>query len=151
MKANRFSRPEASITSTTMHVPYNYLPYQFADPEPVIIEWRELIAAGEFTLGPWVESFEKKFAAYVGMRHCVSTNNGTDALILCLKAAGVQPGDEVITVVNTFYATVGAIVATGARPVFVDCDARFQMDANLIESAITKKTKAISNQLKSIK
>ena len=126
-----------------MRVPYNYLPFQFADPEPVIAEWRKLIASAEFTLGPWVEDFEKKFATYVGMKHCVSTNNGTDALILALKAAGIGLGDEVITVANTFYATVGAIVASGAKPVFVDCDDRFQIDANLIGAAITPRTKAI--------
>ena len=126
-----------------MRVPYNYLPFQFADPEPIIAEWRKVILSTEFTLGPWVEAFEKKFAAYVGMKHCVSVNNGTDALILALKSAGIGPGDEVITVANTFYATVGAIVAAGARPVFVDCDDRFQMDAGLIEAAITPRTKAI--------
>jgi len=126
-----------------MRVPYNYLPFQFADPEPYIAEWRRLIAAGEFTLGPWVEAFERKFADYVGMKHCVSTNNGTDALILALKAAGIKSGNEVITVANTFYATVGAIVAAGGTPVFVDCDDRFQIDANLIEKAITPRTKAI--------
>lgn len=126
-----------------MRVPYNYLPFQFADPEPYILEWRKLIQSGEFTLGSWVEAFEAKFAKYVGMKHCVSTNNGTDALILALKAAGINSGDEVITVANTFYATVGAIVAAGARPVFVDCDDRFQIDADLIEKAITPLTKAI--------
>jgi len=126
-----------------MRVPYNYLPFQFSDPEPVISEWRNLIAASEFTLGPWVENFEEKFASYVGMKHCVSTNNGTDALILALKAAGVGPGDEVITVANTFYATVGAIAAVGARPVFVDCDDRFQIDASLIEPVGNPRVKAI--------
>jgi aminotransferase EvaB len=126
-----------------MRVPYNYLPFQFADPEPYILEWRKLIQSGEFTLGSWVEAFEAKFAKYVGMKHCVSTNNGTDALILALKAAGINSGDEVITVANTFYATVGAIVAVGAHPVFVDCDDRFQINANLIEKAITPRTKAI--------
>jgi dTDP-4-amino-4,6-dideoxygalactose transaminase len=126
-----------------MRVPYNYLPFQFADPEPYILEWRKLIQSGEFTLGSWVEAFEAKFAKYVGMKHCVSTNNGTDALILALKAAGINSGDEVITVANTFYATVGAIVAAGAHPVFVDCDDRFQINADLIEKAITPRTKAI--------
>lgn len=126
-----------------MRVPYNYLPFQFADPDPILAEWRRLIASSEFTLGPWVEAFEKKFAAYVGVRHCISTNTGTDALVLALRAVGVRPGDEVVTVVNTFYATVGAIVAVGARPIFVDCDDRFQIDASQVERAISDKTKAI--------
>jgi aminotransferase EvaB len=126
-----------------MRVPFNYLPAQFADPEPYIEDWKKLIASTEFTIGPFVEAFEAKFAQYVGARHCIGTNNGTDALILALKAAGVGNGDEVITVCNTFYATVGAIVATGARPVFVDCDERFQMDAAKIPEAITAKTRAL--------
>jgi dTDP-4-amino-4,6-dideoxygalactose transaminase len=124
-------------------VPFNYLPLQFADPQPYFEEWRRLIASGEFTIGPFVERFEAKFAAYVGARHCVSTNNGTDALILALRAAGISFGDEVITVSNTFYATVGAIVAIGARPVFVDCDERFQMDTNQLSAAISAKTRAL--------
>ncbi len=102
-----------------------------------------MAASGEFTLGPFVEAFEAKFANYVGARHCISTNNGTDALILALKAAGIGPGDEVITVTNTFYATAGAIVAVGARPALVDCDQRFQMDAEKISAAVTKNTRAI--------
>jgi dTDP-4-amino-4,6-dideoxygalactose transaminase len=126
-----------------MRVPYSYLPNQFADPEPYIAEWRRLIASTEFTLGPYVEAFEKKFAAYVGVKHCIGVNSGTDALILALKAVGVRPGDEVITVTNTFYATVGAIAAVGARPVLVDCDDRYQIDAEQIPRAITPNTRAI--------
>ncbi|HYR89132.1 MAG TPA: DegT/DnrJ/EryC1/StrS family aminotransferase [Terriglobia bacterium] len=126
-----------------MRVPFNYLPDQFADPEPYIAEWRRLIISSEFTIGPFVEDFERKFAAFVGARHCVSTNNGTDALILALKAAGISAGDEVITVVNTFYATVGAIVSCGAKPVFVDCDDRYQIDVERIAEAITPRTRAI--------
>ncbi len=104
---------------------------------------RELVKSGEFTLGPYVERFEKKFADYIGVKHVISTNTGTDALILALKAAEVKPEDEVITVPNTFVATVGAIMAVGARPVFVDCDDRFQIDAGKIEKAITKRTRVI--------
>lgn len=126
-----------------MIVPYNYLFDQFADAEPFIAEWRKLIASAEFTLGPFVEAFERKFAAYVGVKHCISVNNGTDALILALRSLGVSEGDEVVTVANTFYATVGAIAAVGARPVFVDCDDRFQIDPEKIEAAITKRTRAI--------
>ena len=126
-----------------MNVPFNYLPQQFGDVEPYLEQWRSLAASGEFTLGPLVEAFETKFARYVGARHCISTNNGTDALILALKAAGIGPGDEVITVANTFYATAGAIVAAGARPVFIDCDERFQINPEKIPAAVTGKTRAI--------
>jgi dTDP-4-amino-4,6-dideoxygalactose transaminase len=126
-----------------MQVPYNYLDRQFADVEDYFQDLRKLVATGEFTLGPFVEAFEKKFAAYVGARHAIGTNTGTGALILSLKAVGVGPGKEVITVANTFIATVGAIVAAGGRPVFVDCDDRYQIDVSAIEGAITKNTAAI--------
>ena len=93
----------------------------------------------EFTLGPYVEKFEKEFAKYVKSKYCISTNNGTDALILCLKALGVKKGGlQVITVSNTFYATAGAIVACGAKPVLVDCDDRYQINLKQIEKKITK-------------
>lgn len=126
-----------------MRVPYNYLPLQFGDPEEFIADWRSVIASTEFTLGPFVEAFESKFAEFIGCKHVVSTNTGTDALILSLKAVGVGPGDEVITVPATFFATAGAIVAAGARPIFVDCDEYNQIDVNLIPTAITPHTKAI--------
>jgi dTDP-4-amino-4,6-dideoxygalactose transaminase len=126
-----------------MRVPYCYLGDQFADVEAYFDDLRRLVASGEFTLGPYVEAFERKFADYIGVKHAVSTNTGTDALILALRAVGVQPGDEVITVPNTFYATVGAVVAVGARPVFVDCDERYQIDVNRIEAAITPRTRAL--------
>jgi dTDP-4-amino-4,6-dideoxygalactose transaminase len=126
-----------------MKVEYSYLDKQFAHAEAYFADLRELVKSGEFTLGPYVEAFEKKFAAYVGVKHAIGTNNGTDALILALKAVGVKPGDEVITPPNSFIATTGAIVAAGGRPVFVDCDDRYQIDASRIESAITSKTRAI--------
>jgi len=126
-----------------MKVPYNYLPYEFQNPNLIFNKWRKLIKSTQFTLGPYIEKFEKQFAKYIGIKHCISTNNGTDALILCLKGLGISKGDEVITVSNTFYASVGAIVSCGATPVFVDCDNRYQIDINSIQKAITNKTKAI--------
>ena len=126
-----------------MRVPYNYLPMQFQDNDKIFEDWKKLINTTEFTLGPVMEAFEKKFASYVGMKHCIATNNGTDALILSFKALGLGPGDEAITVCNTFYATVGAIVACGATPVFVDADDRYQIAISKIEAAITEKTKVI--------
>ena len=126
-----------------MRVKYSYLDEQFSEVDTYFADLRKLVATGEFTLGPFVEAFEKKFAAYIGVKHAIGTNTGTGALILSLKAVGVQPGSEVITVANTFIATVGAIVAAGARPVFVDCDERYQIDVSRIEAAISPKTSAI--------
>ena len=126
-----------------MQVKYTYLDQQFADVEAYFQDLRELVSTGEFTLGPFVEAFESKFAAYIGAKHAIGTNTGTGALILSLKAVGVRPGSEVITVANTFIASAGSIVAAGARPVFVDCDERYQIDVTKIEAAISPNTAAI--------
>ena len=117
-----------------MIVPYNYLPFEFADTKNIFAQWKKLIKTTDFTLGKKMIEFEKKFSKYIGVKYCVSTNNGTDALILCLKSLGIKKGDEVITVCNTFYATVGAIVACGAKPILVDCDNRYQIDSDKILS-----------------
>lgn len=126
-----------------MKVPYNYLPMQFSNSEEIFQDWKALIQSTQFTLGPFMEAFEKKFAAFIGAKHVIGTNTGTDALILSLKALGIGPGDEVISVSNTFYATIGAIVAVGATPVFTEVDERYQMDIKSIEKCITSKTKAL--------
>src|SRR5947199_3674840 len=75
-----------------------------------------------FILGPEVEAFEREFAAGLGVRHVVGVANGTDAITIGLRALGVRPGDEVVVPAFTFYATVEAVVAAGARPVFCDVD-----------------------------
>ena len=98
----------------------------------------------QFTLGSEVAAFEEEFAAYSGAAFGVGVNNGTSALHLALLAAGVGPGDEVITVPFTFVASVAAIHYTGAKTVFVDIDpATYTMDPAQIEAAITPRTKAI--------
>jgi len=103
-----------------------------------------VLESSQFILGKEVAAFEDEFAAYCGAAHGVGLNSGTSALHLALLAAGVGPGDEVITVPFTFVATVAAIIYTGARPVFVDIEpASFTIDINRIESAITARTKAI--------
>ena len=101
-------------------VPFSYLERQFgeAETEAILGDLRDLVKTAAFTLGPPVQEFERRLGEMVGVRHIVATNTGTDALILALKALGVGPGDEVITQPNTFYATVGALVAVGAAPVF---------------------------------
>jgi dTDP-4-amino-4,6-dideoxygalactose transaminase len=112
---------------------------------------RELMSAIEgvldscqFTLGSEVVAFEQAFAAFCGGAHGVAVNTGTSALHLALLAAGVGPGDEVITVPFTFMATVSAIDYTGAKPVLIDIDpSTYTMDPKALEAAITPKTKAV--------
>src|SRR6201996_4784213 len=102
------------------------------------------IDSTQFVLGPEVEAFEERFAAYCNVRHCVAVNSGTSALHLALLAAGIGPGNEVITVSMTFVATTAAILFCGAKPVFVDVDpVTWTMDPGLIEAAITPRTRAI--------
>ena len=130
-----------------MKVPYNYLAQQFdvdgALVNGILGDIKELVRTGEFTLGPQVREFEEKFAALCGVSHAIGINSGTDALILILKALGIGPDDEVITVPNSFIATSNAILFVGAKPVFVDVDDEYLMDINLVKAAITPKTKAI--------
>ncbi|MCE4225062.1 DegT/DnrJ/EryC1/StrS family aminotransferase [Methylobacterium sp. C25] len=103
-----------------------------------------VIDQGHFVLGPAVSAFEEKFSTYCRTDHCVGVNSGASALHLALLAAGVGPGDEVITVSMTFVATVAAVLYCGAKPVFVDVDPdRWTMAPELIEAAITPRTKAI--------
>ncbi|HAV92503.1 TPA: transcriptional regulator [candidate division WOR-3 bacterium] len=104
----------------------------------------KIFDAGSFILGSPVEEFEKNLAKKLNSKHAVGVANGTDALLISLIAAGINEGDEVITTPFTFFATGEAIVQSKAKPVFVDIDRRtFNIDADKIESAITKKTKAI--------
>jgi len=104
----------------------------------------ETIANCSFILGPNVQGFEKEAAEYLGVKHAIGCASGTDALHLALQAEGITEGDEVITSAFTFIATAEAIKYVGATPVFVDIDDKtFNITAELIEKAITPKTKAI--------
>jgi dTDP-4-amino-4,6-dideoxygalactose transaminase len=97
-----------------------------------------------FVGGVFVQQFEQQFADYCGVKHCVSVANGTDALFIALKALGIGPGDEVLTVANTFIATSEAITMAGARAVFVDIEpTTYLIDVRRIEEKITPRTKAI--------
>jgi len=103
-----------------------------------------VLESGQYVLGEQVAAFEARFAACCGTEHAVGVNSGTSALHLALLAAGVGPGDEVVTVPFTFVATVAAIGYTGARPVFVDIDPRsFTMSVDAVEAVLTTRTKAI--------
>ena len=97
----------------------------------------------DFILGEDVERFEAEFASYCGVGHAVGVDSGFSALELAFRAAGIGPGDEVITQANTFIATVSAILAVGARPVLTDCDPQGAMDVAAVAAAITPRTRAI--------
>lgn len=123
-------------------VKYLDLPQQFRD-EALRALLMEQFEACQFIMGREVEEFERNFSSLCGTTYAVGLNSGTDALFLALKALGVGPGDEVITAPNSFVASTGAIIAAGARPVFVDVAVDYNIDVNLIEAAITEKTRAI--------
>src|SRR3989344_6218272 len=105
---------------------------------------QEIIHSSQFILGEPVDKFEQELATHCETPFAVGTSSGTSALFLALKAYGIGSGDEVITVPNSFIATVSSIIHVGATPVFVDVDKdTLLMDPNLIEKAITSRTKAI--------
>ena len=112
-----------------------------AELQPAI---ERVLASTQFIRGEDCARLEEEFAAWCGVAHACGVANGTDALILALRAYGVGPGDEVVTVANTFIATGEAILLNGARPVFVDVDPEtYTMDARQLESAITPRTKVL--------
>ncbi len=105
----------------------------------------EVFASGRFVMGPPNESFEKAFAEEVGAAQAVGVSSGTDALLVCLMALGVGPGDEVITSPFTFFASAGVVARLNAKPVFVDIEPEtFNMDPERLEAAVTGRTKAIA-------
>jgi len=103
-----------------------------------------VVSQAGFVLGPALERFEEALAKYVGVRHCVGVQSGTAALHVALLAAGVGPGDEVITAPSSFFATAEAISLAGARPAFADVEPdTLNLDPAKLEAAITPRTKAI--------
>ena len=126
-----------------MKVKFSYLEKQFKNPEPIFKDIKKLVKSSDFTLGKEVFEFEKQFAKLCQTKYAIGVGTGTDAIRLSLIALNVGAGDEVITVPNTFYSTAEAIATAGAKPVFVDADDDYNINPNLIEKAITKKTKAI--------
>jgi dTDP-4-amino-4,6-dideoxygalactose transaminase len=103
-----------------------------------------VLDSGKYILGPEVAGFEAEFAAHLGAEHAVGVANGTDAIVLALRAMGVGPGDEVVVPSFTFYASAEAIPHTGARPVFCDIDPEtFCVTADTVKAALTPRTKAV--------
>lgn len=128
-----------------MNIPLLDLKIQYqnlkAELEPVI---GEVLASGEYILGKQVLAFEQEIAAYLGVKYAISVGNGTDALVIALKALGIGEGDEVITSPFTFFATAESIAAVGAIPVFADVDEHtFNIQPEESRKKITKRTKAI--------
>jgi len=127
-----------------MQVPFLDLKVQYKQIEKEVLPMvNEAMANGAFVGGPQVSNFETEFAEYCDSKYCVGVGSGTDAIRFSLLAVGVGPGDEVITVPNTFIATTESISQVGAKPVFVDIyPDTCNMDFSQIEDRITAKTKA---------
>ena len=131
------------ISDKKMSIRHNYLSEQFNNSKKIFKSINKTVKFNDFTLGKYVDLFEKKFCKYQKVKYAVGVGSGTDAIFLSLKALGIKDGDEVITPTYSFYATAGAIVTAGAKPVFVDIKDDLNIDENKIEKKITKKTKAI--------
>jgi len=128
-----------------MSIPFIDLKTQYQALKPQIqARINVVLEHGQYIMGPEVKELEDKLATYTGSKHCVTVASGTEALLISLMALGIGPGDEVITTPFTFVATAEVIVLLGAIPVFVDIEPdTCNINASLIEAAITPKTKAI--------
>jgi dTDP-3-amino-3,4,6-trideoxy-alpha-D-glucose transaminase len=103
-----------------------------------------VVEDGRYILGPEVEAFEREFAEFLGARHCIGVANGTDAIVIALRALGVEPGDEVVVPSYTFYASVEAVVNAGATPIFCDVDPQTAcVTPETVRAAVTPRTRAI--------
>jgi dTDP-4-amino-4,6-dideoxygalactose transaminase len=143
--ANSAVNTNLVAAANAMRIPTEDLKRQWQVIGPEILEAvGRVLPTGKYVLGPELTQFEKDFAAFCGTAFSIGMSNGTAALHLALRACGVGPGDEVITVPNTFAATAFAISHCGATPVFADVDPHtFNMRADAIEALITPRTKAI--------
>jgi dTDP-4-amino-4,6-dideoxygalactose transaminase len=113
--------------------------------EEVAAGWREVLDATAFVGGPQVAAFEREYAEFVGVPHCVGMGNGTDAIELALRALGIGNGDECILPTNSFIATAEAVSRAGATPVLVDCadDDTYLIDTEATAAAVTPRTAAV--------
>jgi dTDP-4-amino-4,6-dideoxygalactose transaminase len=135
----------ASSSAVRSGVPFLDLePMHAPLKESLLLEIAELIDSGAFTNGPQVAAFERAFAEFCGVDHCVGVASGLDALRLALIAGGIAPGDEVIVPANTFVATLEAVTQAGGRPVVVDVsEDDYNLDADLAAAAVTGRTRAL--------
>ena len=135
--------PKQYIEDKIYDINHNYLSKQFNDVDFILEKIKKVVLNNDFTLGSVVDEVEQLIAKEAGTKYAIGVGSGTDALFLSLKALGIDQGDEVITTTYTFYATIGAIATSGAKPVLCDCDENFNLDTSKIEDKITPKTKAI--------
>jgi dTDP-4-amino-4,6-dideoxygalactose transaminase len=136
---------QSSAAASLAPIPAEDLTRQYAQIKDEVAEAiASVLPSGRYTLGRALAAFEESFAAYCGARYGIGVSNGTDALHLALAACGIGPGDEVITVPNTYIATIFAITYVGALPVLVDVQPdTYNLNPDLIEAAITERTRAI--------
>ena len=133
------------MTASSVRVPLVDLTAQFDTVRAELMPRLEaVLASGQLFLGPYTQRFEDAYARYCGTQHAIAVSNGTEALHLALRAAGIGPGDQVITAANTFIATVEAIHQVGAEPILVDIDPRtFTLDRAATARSVTPRTRAI--------
>lgn len=149
------SRPQSCLTIEAVEKPRLFVsikPMQFIDLKTQYASLKDsidrsiatVLEHGQYIMGPEVAQLERKLAEYVGAKHCISVASGTMSLEIALRALGIGPGDEVITVPFTWISSSEVISLVGAKPVFVDIDIEnYNIDPTLIEPAITPRTKAI--------
>ncbi len=135
--------PKQYLKDKNFKIRHNYLSEQFKDYDVIFKKIKKVIKFNDFTLGKNVDLFEREIKKLMKPKYVISVGSGTDAIMLSLKCLGIKEGDEVITTPYTFYATIGAIVTIGAKPVFVDVNEDYNIDPDKIKKKITKKTKAI--------
>ena len=133
--------PKQYLEDSSYEINHNYLKEQFSEVEDIFDEIRKVVKKSDFTLGSAVDELEILIAKEAMTKYGIGVGSGTDALFLSLKALDIGPGDEVITTTYTFYATIGAIVTAGAKPVFCDVRNDYNINPDEIESKITKKQK----------
>ncbi len=133
------------VTTPILHVPALDLAAELAELRPELdAALARVLDSGRFILGPEVEAFEGEAAEYLGVAHAVALNSGTDALLIALRLAGVEPGDEVVTTPFSFFATSETVMLLGAVPVFVDLlPDSFLLDPEAVAAAVGPRTKAI--------
>ena len=131
------------ISDKKIKIKHNYLSEQFKNSKKIFSNIKNTVNFNDFTLGRYVDLFEKEFCKYQKTKYAIGVGSGTDAIFLSLKALGIGIGDEVITPTYSFYATAGAIATAGAKPIFVDIKDDLNIDENKIKNKITRRTKAI--------